>query len=680
MRGLRSAVQNWITKTSGMKLFFQVISVFCLTSSLYIISLFVQNQTPQAASLAAVSAGPSLEGTVLITVSDNFVTKSSVTDYYLITDNGGVDQKTKLNYTGAKKIKSGDRVRITGYTKTTAGFLISDNSVTGSNLTVISSSPGLLGSTTGTKRVAIVLVNWSNYGTSTPTPNTAYNVFNSQIKPFYDEVSYGKLTFDISQSDVYGWLKLDIPYSCDTFRYMYQYIYNSSIDAAVNFNNYTQIVLVSPVRQDACAEYAGIGIIGSAIIKTAEGNKQLMVSIINSQYFSLPVVSHEIGHNLGIAGHASGWGCGSLTFSESCIIHDYSDRYDIMSNNGANAYHFGAYFKNQLGWLSYLNFPTVTASGNYFIYPLESNLVSYAQGLKIYRIGSNSNFFTVENRTRTGSDSSIPASNLNGAIIKYYNGGPDTLKIDSTPNSNIDNDFDDGDWESNQEFNDCAGIKISPQGKSTFNGIDSVLQVYVEINPSAVPATFTDVPCGYKYFNSVETLYHFGYTAGCNTNPLKFCPNDFLNRGAAAVFMLKGKFGGTYTPPPATHIFADDWSKIIWAEPWAEAMYKNGISAGCATSPLKYCPLNMLNRGDTAIFGLRLKYGTTYYPPPATHIFGDNWIFITYAEPWAEQAYKEGIMPACGKINGKPSFCPEDLVTRGEGADVIVKAKNLKYP
>jgi hypothetical protein len=195
------------------------------------------------------------------------------------------------------------------------------------------------------------------------------------------------------------------------------------------------------------------------------------------------------------------------------------------------------------------------------------------------------------------------------------------------------------------------------------------------INPS-----FADVAVSHKYFNSIETLYRNGYTAGCSTSPLKFCPDALMNRGEAAVFMMRGNFGSSYSPPAATHIFKDDWTKITWAEPWAEAMYKSGLSAGCALSPLKYCPLNTLNRGDTAVFGLRLKYGNSYTPPPASHIFGDSWSGISYSESWAEQAYKEGIMPACGTLNGKPSFCPVKTVSRGEGADVIVKAKNLNMP
>ena len=44
---------------------------------------------------------------------------------------------------------------------------------------------------------------------------------------------------------------------------------------------------------------------------------------------------------------------------------------------------------------------------------------------------------------------------------------------------------------------------------------------------------------------------------------------------------------------------------------------------------------------------------------------------------WAEQAYADGLLPACGTSGEKPLFCPNDLVTRAWGAYMIVKANDL---
>jgi len=193
--------------------------------------------------------------------------------------------------------------------------------------------------------------------------------------------------------------------------------------------------------------------------------------------------------------------------------------------------------------------------------------------------------------------------------------------------------------------------------------------------------TFSDVPVSNQYFTDIEILYANGLTGGCAITPLKFCPNDVMNRGQAAVFMLRGNFGSGFVPNPSQHIFMDDWKKGTWAEPWAEAMYSKGLSAGCLTSPLKYCPWDQIPREQAVIFALRLKYGNNYTPPPATGtLLADMKDVGYYATSWAEQAYKDGLIPPCGSSGGKPKICPREAVSRGLGAYMIVRAKNLTMP
>ncbi len=55
----------------------------------------------------------------------------------------------------------------------------------------------------------------------------------------------------------------------------------------------------------------------------------------------------------------------------------------------------------------------------------------------------------------------------------------------------------------------------------------------------------------------IEQFYHEGITAGCNTNPLIYCPNDPVTRAQMAVFGLKIEHGAAYVPPPCTGIFVD---------------------------------------------------------------------------------------------------------------------------
>jgi hypothetical protein len=197
--------------------------------------------------------------------------------------------------------------------------------------------------------------------------------------------------------------------------------------------------------------------------------------------------------------------------------------------------------------------------------------------------------------------------------------------------------------------------------------------------------TFVDVPTTHPLYKYIEALYDAGYTAGCSSSPMMFCPDTILDRAQSAVFMLRGQMGSGYTPPAVTGIFGDNWTGFEWAQPWAEGMYQEGLTTGCQSSPLLFCPANQLPRVEASIFGLRMKYGVGYTPPAASGtLFAD----FPPSDPsywgidWAEQAYLDGLLPACGTDSGtgKPMFCPSQLVDRGWGAYLIVKAKNLPTP
>ncbi len=198
---------------------------------------------------------------------------------------------------------------------------------------------------------------------------------------------------------------------------------------------------------------------------------------------------------------------------------------------------------------------------------------------------------------------------------------------------------------------------------------------------SSLATTFVDVPPSHPYFNDIETLYANGLTGGCNTNPLRYCPDQNLDRAQSAVFMMRGTFGSGYSPKPNGYLFQDDWSKGTWARDWTEAMREVGMTAGCKSSPLLYCPWVQLPREQVVVFALRMKYGNSYLPPAASGaVFADLTNPGYYATAWAEKAYADGLIQNCGTSGGKPLFCPKEMVSRGLGAYIIVRAKNLSMP
>jgi outer membrane protein assembly factor BamB len=125
-------------------------------------------------------------------------------------------------------------------------------------------------------------------------------------------------------------------------------------------------------------------------------------------------------------------------------------------------------------------------------------------------------------------------------------------------------------------------------------------------NPAPATGTvFADVPVSYPLANWVEALYAAGITGGCAPNPLRFCPDDDVTRGTAAVFLLRAKHGAGYDPPvPTQQTFAD----VPLSHPFAKWIYQlaaEGITAGCATSPAQYCPDASVTRAQMAVFLVR---------------------------------------------------------------------------
>ncbi len=54
-------------------------------------------------------------------------------------------------------------------------------------------------------------------------------------------------------------------------------------------------------------------------------------------------------------------------------------------------------------------------------------------------------------------------------------------------------------------------------------------------------------------------------------------------------------------PPYAKGIFTDV-SADHWAAPWIEQLYQESITAGCSTSPMKFCPEDSVTRAQMAAF------------------------------------------------------------------------------
>ena len=129
-------------------------------------------------------------------------------------------------------------------------------------------------------------------------------------------------------------------------------------------------------------------------------------------------------------------------------------------------------------------------------------------------------------------------------------------------------------------------------------------------------------------------------------------------------------------PPPSTPSFVDV-PLSHWGFGWVESLLADGFTAGCLTSPFSYCPDRQHTRAEGSVFFLRIKYGAAYAPPPGTGIFADvlseDWYY-----DWAEAAYNEGLLPACG--TDPLAYCPNSPLDRAWAAYMMVQAKGIPVP
>ncbi len=70
-----------------------------------------------------------------------------------------------------------------------------------------------------------------------------------------------------------------------------------------------------------------------------------------------------------------------------------------------------------------------------------------------------------------------------------------------------------------------------------------------------------------------------------------------------------------YVPPACAGIFSDVACPGGFAVNWIEQFYGDGITAGCATGPLRYCPDATVTRAQMAVFVEKAMRGTTPWSP-----------------------------------------------------------------
>ena len=190
----------------------------------------------------------------------------------------------------------------------------------------------------------------------------------NSVSNYFSEQSYGQVSFtgiNSPNGDVYHVSIAANGSGCNTSSGWPAW--GSQARAAVGsaLNSYDHVIYVFD-SHNTCG-WAGLGYMPGS-----------EVYIDNA--FSLTVVAHELGHNLGVH-HASSLRCivagqpvAYSTAAGACSFSEYGDPYDIMGSSATNQQN--AFHKLQSGWLGSVNGPrvkTITASGDYTVSPLEQS-------------------------------------------------------------------------------------------------------------------------------------------------------------------------------------------------------------------------------------------------------------------------------------------------------------------
>jgi len=206
----------------------------------------------------------------------------------------------------------------------------------------------------------------------------------------------------------------------------------------------------------------------------------------------------------------------------------------------------------------------------------------------------------------------------------------------------------------------------------------------VEVVVRPTTAVFADVPVGHWARGPIEAMYREGITAGCDTSPLRYCPDSVVTRAQMAAFICRAAGKTELDSPAATFGDVAQGSQFYgWIERLADpGSWTTPPATGCASVPPRlYCPNDSCLRGQIATFICRAAGKTELDSPAAT--FSDvaqgsqfyGWI-ERLADPgsWTEP-------PTFGCDLGPPRlFCPKGGCTRAEMAYFICRAFSISLP
>ena len=117
--------------------------------------------------------------------------------------------------------------------------------------------------------------------------------------------------------------------------------------------------------------------------------------------------------------------------------------------------------------------------------------------------------------------------------------------------------------------------------------------------PASGEPYFADVPKDHVAFRYLQGLKEAGLTLGCAADPPLFCPDLPVTRAQMAVVLARALKLEAADPTAARF---EDVPPSHWAAAEIAAVAESGLTQGCAADPPRYCPDELVTRGQVAVF------------------------------------------------------------------------------
>ena len=177
---------------------------------------------------------------------------------------------------------------------------------------------------------------------------------------------------------------------------------------------------------------------------------------------------------------------------------------------------------------------------------------------------------------------------------------------------------------------------------------------------------FDDVPEG-THRPAIDALRDEGILDGTECGPDLFCPFQPIKRWMMAVWLVRALDGAD--PRPVTESRFADAPPDRWWTPYVERLAELEVTRGCASGPARFCPYDLVTRGQMASFLTRAFDLRGGLPSGFVDTAGS-----THADA-IDAVAAAGITRGCWAL--PPRYCPSANTTKGQMSTLLERALRL---